>query len=155
MKKREMREKSKIEEITREVARRNDAEVVDFTYNRQGKRCFIKIVVCGLKPDFNVNIQTITEITKEIKRNSEFDGIVPEDYRLEVTSPGSDYPLKNFKDFTRSKGQKVRLRHDNLEVKTPITGEIVEVIEDGIYLSTSQGKVFFSYEQIDFGKVIY
>ena len=150
-----MREKSKVEEIIRKTALQNDAEVVDFTYNRKGKRCFIKVVVSGLVPDYNVNIQTITDITKAIKRNPEFDEIVPEDYRLEVTSPGSDYPMKNFKDFTRNKDQKIRLRHDNLEVKTPITGELVEVNEDGIYLSTSQGKVFFSYEKIDFGKVIY
>lgn len=150
-----MREKAQVEKIVRKIAQENMGEVIDFTYNRKGKRCFIKVVVGGLKPDYNINIQEITEITKEIKRNPEFDKIVPEDYRLEVTSPGSDYPMKTIKDFTRNIGQKIRLRHDNLEVKTPVTGKLVEVGDKGVYLKISDEKIFFRFDQIEYGKVIY
>lgn len=150
-----MKEKKQIEKIISEIAIHNEGDVIDFTYNRQGKRCYIKVVVGGLKPDYNIDLQRITDITKEVKRHPDFESIVPEDYRLEVTSPGADYPMKSSKDFTRNKGYKIRLRHDNLEVKTPITGELTEVDEKGIHLLIDDEDIFFEYSKIDFGKVIF
>jgi ribosome maturation factor RimP len=150
-----MKEKDKIESIIKDIAKHNEGDVIDFTYNRKGKRCFVKVVLGGLNPDYNIDLQRITDITKEIKRNTEFEEIVPEDYRLEVTSPGADYAMKTEKDFTRNQDRKIRLRHNNLEVKTPVTGELVEVGKEGIYLQIDNDKIYFSYDEIEFGKVIF
>lgn len=150
-----MKEKDRVKKIISEITGHSDSEVIDFTYNRNGPRCFIKVVLGGNSPDYNIDLERITEVTKQVKRNQEFEEIVPEDYHLEISSPGADYPMKSKRDFTRNQGRKIRLKHDNLDVKTPITGKLVEIDDEGIYLLVAEEKIFFSYDEIKFGKVIF
>ncbi|HMA62506.1 MAG TPA: hypothetical protein VKP78_07635 [bacterium] len=150
-----MKEKDRVEKIISKIACHNNGEVIDFTYNRNGPRCFIKVVLGGNSSDYNIDLERITEVTKQVKRNQEFEDIVPEDYHLEISSPGADYPMKTRRDFTRNKGKKIRLKHDNLDVKTPITGNLDKINEEGIYLLVDEEKIFFSYDEIKFGKVIF
>jgi len=63
--------------------------------------------------------------------------------------------MKNKKDFTRNQGRKIRLRHNNLDIKTPVTGELVEVGPNGIYLQIDKDRIYFSYDEIEYGKVIF
>ncbi len=54
-------------------------------------------------------------------------------YRLEVSSPGPDRPLRRQGDFERVVGQKVRLRFDGLwEGRARLMGRLVAVSEEGL-----------------------
>ena len=150
-----MKEKNKVLEIVNTIADKNKAEVIDYTYNRNREHCFLKIVLGGIEGDYNIDLSQITAVTKAIRSNQEFEEIVPEDYKMEVTSPGSDYPMRSKKDFTRNKGQKVRLKHDNLEIKTPVVGKLIKVEDNGIFLEISGEEKFFDYQKINFGKVCF
>jgi ribosome maturation factor RimP len=60
-------------------------------------------------------------------------------YRLEVSSPGPDRPLRRREDFDRVLGQKVRLRFDGLwEGRARLRGRLVAVGEEGIEIEAEE-----------------
>ena len=51
----------------------------------------IKIIVDGVKP---IDLDTTAYIAKKIRNSDSLDKHLPEDFQLEVSSPGIDTPLK-------------------------------------------------------------
>ncbi len=62
-----------------------------------------------------------------------------EQYMLEVSSPGADWPLKHKRDFRRIIGQKVHLYLGNiLNGKSELEGVLTEVRENSLILQVNQ-----------------
>jgi ribosome maturation factor RimP len=58
-------------------------------------------------------------------------------YRLEVSSPGSDRPLRRRRDFERVQGQRIRLRFDGLwEGHARLMGRLLSVGEEGVEIES-------------------
>ncbi len=127
-----------------------DYEMLDFRLNESGGRTFIRVVI---QSDEGITLQEITELTRVIKNDDEFNNLFPEGYRLEVTSPGVDYPLKRVKDFKRNLGRKVKLFHNRSDFKSPVTGEIFSAEGEEVGLMISKKVHNFKINEINYGKV--
>jgi len=76
------------------------------------------------------------------------------DYRLEVSSPGIDRPLKTTRDFKRNLGKLIELEYMNAEKKERVTGEISEVTDDEVELTMDTStKNKYSLAHIIRGKI--
>ena len=60
---------------------------------------------------------------------------IPHAYRLEVSSPGLDRPLKQRKDYDQAVGRNIRVKvHDPIQGKGTFVGQLAEVDDRGITL---------------------
>jgi ribosome maturation factor RimP len=69
--------------------------------------------------------------------------IIPTSYRLEVSSPGLDRPLKGEADFVRYKGRRVRIRtRDPVSGRRNFKGALLGCADGNVMVHVEGGGVF-------------
>lgn len=88
--------------------------------------------------DQGVGIGRLASINRSLYKKVEESGLFPgDDFSLEVSSPGVDEPLKMYRQYTKNKG---RLAEVVLTDGRIVTGNLVEVGEDGVVLEEQPAK---------------
>ena len=86
-------------------------ELVDLQLQQDGKQLALRIFVD--KPA-GITLDDCVEVSREVSAILEVEDPIRTAYRLEVSSPGLDRPLKKAADFERFVGKKARLKSKNL-----------------------------------------
>jgi len=86
-------------------------ELVDLQLQQDGKQLALRIFVG--KPA-GITLDDCVEVSREVSAILEVEDPIRSAYRLEVSSPGLDRPLKKATDFERFVGKKARLKSKNL-----------------------------------------
>ncbi len=82
-------------------------ELVDLTLQQDGRQLALRIFIDKLS---GVNLDDCATVSREIGAILEVEDTIKSSYRLEVSSPGLDRPLKKPADFERFAGQKIKLK---------------------------------------------
>jgi ribosome maturation factor RimP len=86
-------------------------ELVDLEFKREGHSWFLRLFID--KPA-GVTLDDCAEVSREVSAILEVDDPIASAYRLEVSSPGIDRPLKRPDDFNRFAGQQVKIKTRSL-----------------------------------------
>ncbi len=117
--------KNKIEEWLQPVLDERNLFLVDikFPMGRQ--------VEVYVDSDKGIHISECAEISRFLEKNLDESGLVPENYILEVSSPGMDNPLRVPRQYKRRVGQVLEVtKTDGLQV----LGELIAVNDANIKL---------------------
>lgn len=68
----------------------------------------------GVAPGEGVGIDECAEISREVSALLDVEDVIPHAYRLEISSPGVNRPLRHMHDFVKFCGCDVRVRCQNL-----------------------------------------
>ena len=105
--------------------------------------------------DGGLDIDRIAQLSREV--GDVIDDVVPGAYTLEVTSPGTDRPLRRSRDFARNVGREVRVqRTAEAAANAPgeVVGVVVDVTDTAIVLDVGDDRVTIDHADIDHGKVV-
>jgi len=86
-------------------------ELVDLQLQQDGRQLALRIFID--KPA-GVTLDDCVAVSREVSAILEVEDPIRSAYRLEVSSPGLDRPLKKPADFERFAGQKIKLKTFNL-----------------------------------------
>ncbi len=137
--------------ITPIVTQQFGIDLIEVELKGSKANMVVRIIVDA---DGGVKLETCTAVNRAIGDALDTTDVMPARYRLEVSSPGLDRPLRTLRDFQRNLGRTVHLRyHDNGETKET-EGVIERVSEGGISLETNSGVLMIPFATIDYGKVI-
>jgi len=90
-----------------------------------------------LDADSGVSIDKCVEYNRFLYKRIEEAGLFPAgDFSLEVSSPGTEEPLKLHRQYLKNRGRKVEV---TLQDGTKKEGKLVEVTGDGIILEETRG----------------
>jgi len=137
--------------IVNKIVEQFGAYVVDFKVNRQGYRTFIKVLVTT---DNGIALDQIAEISRAVRDDVAFNELFPDNFQLEVSSPGIDFPLKNVRDFHRNLGREMNVFHHSENLKSPLRGKLESADEDQLVIANANGTQILKMSEIDFAKVI-
>lgn len=82
-------------------------EEVDLEYRREGRDMVLRIFID--KPG-GVTLDDCAELSREFGAVLEIEDLIHHAYRLEVSSPGLDRPLKREEDYRRFAGERIKLK---------------------------------------------
>ena len=82
-------------------------ELVDLEFKREGHSWFLRLFID--KPG-GVTLDDCAEVSREVSALLEVEDPIEAPYRLEVSSPGIDRPLKKPADFDRFAGQLIKIK---------------------------------------------
>lgn len=109
-------------------------ELVDLEYIREGRDLFLRIFI---DTPGGVNLDHCATVSREVGALLEVENPIAEAYRLEVSSPGMDRPLKKPADFERFAGERVKVKTRDLvdpdgrgHTRKTFTGELLG-LKDG------------------------
>jgi ribosome maturation factor RimP len=98
-----------------------------------------------------VSIDSCVELSRQISDRLDVADVMPGKYRLEVSSPGVDRPLKTIRDFQRNIGHQVNLHLTN---GTSAKGRIKKVDDNSIFLEREEEEFIYSMDKISSGKIM-
>ncbi len=103
----------------------------------------------------NLNLSECTTLSREISTILDVEDPIAGRYRLELSSPGIDRPLRSLEDYVHYKGREAKV-----EIEPPIDGQkrfrgvIVGIENDEIVLNTDQGEVAFPFQSVHKAKLV-
>jgi ribosome maturation factor RimP len=123
-------------------------DLVDVEFSRQGGSQLLRIF---LDRDGGVSLDELQEASRSLERSLEIEDILSGRYRLEVSSPGIDRPLKGRNDYFKRTGTRIQIKmfsplHDG---RRRLTGTIVDAREESLLLETDEGaRLTIPYREI-------
>lgn len=103
--------KKKVEELVLPIVEDFRYELVDLELKNEGSGFALRIFID--KPG-GITLDDCVAVSREVGAILEVEDPIKSSYRLEVSSPGLDRPLKKREDFERFAGKKVKLKSFSL-----------------------------------------
>lgn len=116
--------KGKIEEWLAPILAEKDFFLVDIKLSLGGKKVEVYV-----DSDEGIHIDDCALISRALEAHLDGSGLIPENYNLEVSSPGMSNPLKVARQYKRRIGRILEITKTNGEA---IEAELLDANEDGI-----------------------
>lgn len=134
------------------ILENQDVDLVDIELKGKPGNQVLKIFV---DMDGGIEVGRCQRISREISDLLDMKDLMPGKYRLEVSSPGFDRPLKVSRDFQRNLGRKIRVIVSIAEGTENIAvGKIVAVDNDSIVIESDADKFEFKLSQVLSAKIV-
>jgi ribosome maturation factor RimP len=90
-----------------------------------------------------VTLEDCALVSRELGQLLDVENIIPTFYRLEVSSPGLDRPLKKEADFIKYTGRRVRIKtKDPVSERRNFKGDLLGCAEGKVTVKVEGGEVF-------------
>lgn len=143
--------KEKIAELIEPIVTDNGAYLIDVVTSSLGQRNFVKIILQSMP---GITMDEITRITRAINSRNLLDELFPDGYHLEVSSPGIDYKLRDYRDFPRNIGRMLRVYHQSSSFPSPLSGVLREVTTECLTLEVGGTLRILPLGELDYAQVI-
>ncbi|MCA1797027.1 MAG: ribosome maturation factor RimP [Desulfuromonadaceae bacterium] len=100
-----------VEELAAPIVSEFDLDLVDIEYRQQGREWLLCLYIDKAG---GVTLDDCAHFSRELSTLLDVEDVVPTAYRLEVSSPGLDRPLKKMDDFRRFAGAVVKIKMRSL-----------------------------------------
>jgi ribosome maturation factor RimP len=137
-----------IKELVLPLLSRHDVELVDVELKGSSGSQVLRIYA---DVEGGITLHLCEQLSREISDLLDMKNIINGKYRLEVSSPGTDRPLKTANDFLRNRGRSVSITMDE---KSPLEGIIKEVEDEQVILETGEGEVTFPLSSVKLAKLV-
>ncbi len=134
------------------VAAAQGVDLVDVEVKGPRNRRVVRLVA---DRDGGLDIDRIAALSRAV--GEAIDDVVPGAYTLEVTSPGTDRPLRRLRDFERNVGREVRVQRTQAaaaDAPGEVTGVVVAATQDQLHLEVDGDQVVIDIADVDHGKVV-
>jgi ribosome maturation factor RimP len=113
---------------------------------------FQLIVKCD--SDSGITIDQLARINRSIHKKLDLPGLDIEKVSVEVSSPGSGFPVTTARHFRRHIGHNMNIEHNSDSADNPLTGEIMDANEKTLSIKVNDEIVSLDMAEIVQGKVI-
>jgi ribosome maturation factor RimP len=128
-------------------------ELVDVDFLSDRGRRVLRIYVDA---ENGITLDDCAEVSREVGSLIDLEDLVPDEYVLEVSSPGLDRPLKKSGDFVRALGRKVKVRmRQPVDGRRRFTGTLKTFENDMLEVQIEKGTVMLPVAGIDRANLVY
>ena len=136
----------KIVNIAEEIIDQNGLFLVDFLFRGFSNSLVIEIYLDGEK---GVSVEDCAKVSREINEQIETENLIDSAYRLEVSSPGADKPLKFLKQFNKhiNRNFDLQLAEDSGTIKKVI-GKLLNIEAENLTFLIQKEEVIVPFNTI-------
>ena len=143
--------KENIIRISSEIAEKLGYFVIEILYRGDNRKRIIEIYIDAEK---NINADDLAEISREINSAMEEQDLLKDSYRLEVSSPGVDRPLKFLKQYPKHINRNFEIVYKTSEAENKFTGKLISIERDELTFHSSGKDILIKFNHITTAKVI-
>jgi len=129
----------------KEISEKNNLFLLEILFRGTERNRVIEIFIDG---EDNLSADDCARISREINKVIEEKGLLDSAYRLDVSTPGVDRPLKYLKQYKKHINRKFEVRYKSSDNKKSITGKLVKIEDDNLFFYSGSEHV------IKFGDII-
>ena len=143
--------KENIVRISNEIAEKLNFFVIDINFRGDSRKKIIEVFVDAEK---NIDADNLAEISREINSIIEEQDIIQQAYRLDVSTPGVDRPLKFLKQFPKHINRNFEVTYKTGDETKTITGKLLSVEREELTFLSDKKEVLIEFKNITTAKVI-
>jgi ribosome maturation factor RimP len=143
--------KENIVRICNEIAEKLNFFVIDINFRGDNRK---KIIELFVDAEINVDADYLAEISSEINSIIEEQDIIQQAYRLDVSTPGVDRPLKFLKQFPKHINRNFEVTYKSGDESKTITGKLLSVEREELTFLSEKKEILIEFKNITIAKVI-
>lgn len=143
--------KENIVRISNEIAEKLNFFVIDIAFRGDNRKKIIEVFVDAEK---NIDADNLAEISREINSIIEEQDILQQAYRLDVSTPGVDRPLKFLKQFPKHINRNFEVKYKTGNETRTITGKLLSVEREELTFLSDKNEILIEFKNITTAKVI-
>ena len=125
--------------------------LVDIVFRGDNKNKIIEVFIDSEK---GVNVSQCAEISRELNSLIEDDNLIESNYRLDVSSPGVDRPLKYLAQYPKHINRKFEIIYLDGEDKSKFVGTLLKIEDDNLIFSDGKNEKKISFNNIKKANVL-
>ncbi|MCZ7609418.1 MAG: hypothetical protein M5U17_04570 [Ignavibacterium sp.] len=143
--------KENIVKISNDLAEKLGYFVIDVIIRGDDRKRILEVFVDAEK---NVSADDLAEMSRELNEIIESENLIKESYRLEVSSPGVDRPLKFLKQYPKHLNRNFEVVYKTADSEAKFTGKLTSVERDELTFQTKDKNILIKFNQIIEAKVL-
>lgn len=143
--------KENIIKISNDLAEKLGYFLIDVVFRGDNRKRIIEVFVDAEK---NVSADDLAEMSRKLNEIIDSENLLKESYRLEVSSPGVDRPLKFLKQYPKHINRNFEVVYKSAESETKFTGKLISVERDELTFQTKEKSILIKFNQIIKAKVL-
>lgn len=141
----------KILQICDEVTRENGVMLIDVVFRGQGNSRVIEVFIDDEK---NLNVEKCADVSRKIVSVLNKEEDLDFNFRLDVSSPGVDRPLKFLQQYPKHIGRQFEVHFiDENDVDKNFLGKLKEVDGEDLIFVTGKNEIKLNFNKITKAKV--
>jgi len=137
--------------IANQTVEENNFFIVDVVFRGNPNNRIIELYIDSEK---NVSAEDLAAISRLIIGKFEEQNIIESQYRLDVSSPGTDKPLKFLKQFPKHVNRKFEVSYSADGGTKKFSGKLIRIEGDSLVFLLNQNEVSINFNNIKKAKVI-
>jgi ribosome maturation factor RimP len=142
--------RDRLQPLIAPIVEKFSAEFLELEIKGSKNNVVVRVIVDA---EGGVGVETCAAISRALADELDMADAISSRYRLEVSSPGVDRPLRTLRDFQRNVGREARVRHRQGDAFIETEGTIQSVSENGIVLAALEEALDIAFADIDAGKI--
>ena len=139
-----------VEELVLPILDELQLELVEVEYVKEGKSWFLRVYI---DKETGVDIEDCGNVSEKLSEKLDEVDPIPQNYFLEVSSPGAERPLKKEKDFLKAIGKNVYIKTyepilDAKEFEGVLTGFDGKEVTLEIKIKTRKKTIVIPFEKV-------
>jgi ribosome maturation factor RimP len=143
--------KENIAKISEEIAQKLGFFIVDIIFRGDQRKRIIEVFVDGEK---NISADDLAQISREINSVIEGQNLIKESYRLDVSTPGVERPLKYLKQFPKHTNRNFEITYNTCDVEKTITGKLLGIKGEELTFLSEKNNLIVEFKNITKAKVL-
>jgi ribosome maturation factor RimP len=145
-----------VEKLVSPIVNDLELELVDIEFVKEGRDWFLRVYVDT--PEGNIDIEQCALVSERLSEELDRTDPIPQNYFLEVSSPGAERPLKKEEDFQRAVGQYVFIKtYEPINGMKEFEGYLLsygpDAAEVEIRIKTRKMQIVIDKEKIAFARL--
>lgn len=143
--------KQKIAQIAKDTSERNNLFLIDLILRGNESKRIIEVYIDG---EVIVTADTLAAISREIDDRIYKEELISGSYRLDVSTPGVERPLKYLQQYMKHIGRKMQMKVNLNGGEREFTGKLLRIEESNLFFEIENVESLIKFEQIISAKVI-
>jgi ribosome maturation factor RimP len=144
-------EEENIKNITNEILKEKNFFLIDLVYRGNPKQRIIEIYVDSEK---NVTAEDLAEINRLIISRMEENNLIESLNRLDVSSPGTEKPLKFLGQYPKHINRKFEVSYVSDDETKKLSGKLIKVEGDTLVFLSNKNEININFNNIKKAKVL-
>jgi ribosome maturation factor RimP len=129
--------KEKIKSLLTPILDQHQAFLTDLVVRNERGGKLLQVFV---DTDVGVIIEQCAEISRELAGEIDRENVIETSYRLEVSSPGIDKPLKLLRQYRKNIGRRFKVTYEKAGTRATIVGPLSSIVDDTLTFAPDKGE---------------
>lgn len=142
---------NKISDLAKQISEESGFMLIDVVFRGDERNRIVQIFIDS---EAGVSADDCAQVSNKLSKRLDETDLFTSKYRLEVSSPGTDRPLKYLKQYLKHIDRKFEVLYISDEEKKKIVGKLIRIDGEDLFFNENKNEIMINFNKIKSAKVL-